>query len=57
LHVGQGKGAFAVAPIGGAQKGEKGGVLANGEELAIAKSPTFGSKVERENPDLSYKLF
>jgi hypothetical protein len=44
LQVGQREGALSVAAIGGAQQREKGGVLANGQELAIAEAQPVGAK-------------
>jgi len=56
LEVWQGKVALAIAAVSCAQKREQSCVLADGQELAIAQRPADGSKVKRENPDLSYKL-
>jgi hypothetical protein len=56
LHVWQAEGALAIATVGCTQKREQGRVLADGQELTIAERPALGSKVKRENPDLSYKL-
>lgn len=55
LEIGQGEVALAIAAVGSAQQGEQRSVLANGHELAVAQGPALGSKVPRENPDLSKK--
>src|SRR5690348_8804984 len=56
LKIWQSKSALAVATIGGAQKSEERRVLADRHQLAIAKGPACGSKVERKDSYFSYEL-
>ena len=55
LQVWQGKVRFAVAPIGGAQQGEEGRVLAQRQQLSVAPGPALGREVEWKNADFGDK--
>src|ERR1700704_5136930 len=55
LHVRECKVRFTVAAVGSAKQREKRGVLRNRQELTVAKRPSFGRKIERENADFSNK--
>ena len=54
-QVRQRKGGGAIATVGGPQQREERGVLRDGQELAVAKRPSFGREIEGENADFSNK--
>jgi len=51
LEIRKSESALAIAAIGGAEKGEQGGILADGQKLSIAERPPLGSEVSGEDPD------
>lgn len=55
LKVGQRKRALAVASISGAKQRKQRGILADGQYLAVTKSPALGRKTKGKNSDLGYK--
>ena len=52
-QVWQAKSRPAIAPVDGSKEGEKGSVLVNGKELAVAKRIASRSEIPREHLDLS----
>jgi hypothetical protein len=55
LQVGQGEGGLSIASIGSSDQVEKGIILVNGNNSAIAECPSHGSEVSGEHPDLPDK--
>lgn len=56
-EVGKAEVATPIAAVGGAEEGEEGLVLGDGEELAVAESPAAGWKVEAKGLDLADERF
>jgi hypothetical protein len=50
-HVRQRKRYLAVAPIPSAQQGKESGVLADGDELAVARRPALWGEIEGHESD------
>jgi len=48
---------WIISAVSGAHQGEQGGVLSNGQQLAVAQSPITWGKVSGEDPDFGDKWF
>src|SRR5208282_1280665 len=55
LQIGEGKIALSVPAVSGAEQREEGGVLTDRHELPVAKRPTGGREVEREDSNFSHE--
>src|ERR1700761_3102841 len=54
LDVGQGKGGLSIASVGGAEEGKQGGILGDGQNLAVAQGPALWREIETDQRNGSH---